>query len=163
LLLCQSVHPRACGEHMARPAASMSGTGSSPRMRGTQLDVDRLHCYFRFIPAHAGNTDGTLFLNLGDSVHPRACGEHSTAPNNSAWINGSSPRMRGTPDAREDRRAEGRFIPAHAGNTLPRGFRRHEHPVHPRACGEHCWRRYLRPAGGRFIPAHAGNTVNFLR
>ena len=95
---------------------------------------------------------------------------------------GSSPRMRGTRYTLDDALADGRFIPAHAGNTSftppPAG----SPPVHPRACGEH------RPARAsttarvgssprmrgthqhdhdplheqRFIPAHAGNTQDHL-
>ncbi len=31
------------------------------------------------------------------AVHPRACGEHTTFAVTTQYINGSSPRMRGTP------------------------------------------------------------------
>ncbi len=72
-----------------------------------------------------------------------------------------------------------RFIPAHAGNTLPPRGQHLRIPVHPRARGEHaCYAQcrndpcgssprtrgtQLRPGKQqllpRFIPAHAGNTI----
>ena len=77
---------------------------------------------------------------------------------------------------------QGRFIPAHAGNTYSVGLPAPWLSVHPRACGEHD-RPLLRrhdPGGSsprmrgtqyaqqaeklckRFIPAHAGNTAEPL-
>ncbi len=87
--------------------------------------------------------------------------------------------MRGTPEIKAELIAAGRFIPAHAGNTVLRCHRRPYQPVHPRACGEHSSRmrsatgwvgssprmrgtRFTGADGGaacRFIPAHAGNTT----
>ena len=57
--------------------------------------------------------------------------------NSTARINGSSPRVRGTPVSRTTWEAIQRFIPASAGNTL--GVLRFSFtaPVHPRECGEH--------------------------
>ncbi len=53
------VHPRACGEHRVRGREKRHAVGSSPRMRGTQLRLQRHHRLRRFIPAHAGNTSRT--------------------------------------------------------------------------------------------------------
>ena len=91
---------------------------------------------------------------------------------------GSSPRMRGTPAAGAVGAHDGRFIPAHAGNTGLWLSVSPCAPVHPRACGEHHritpvgpWRFGSSPRmrgtqanawheanSRRFIPAHAGNT-----
>ncbi len=50
------VHPRACGEQPNILTISSTECGSSPRMRGTAAPVyGGLH-FFRFIPAHAGNS-----------------------------------------------------------------------------------------------------------
>ena len=53
---CNSVHPRACGEHLLPDATLAMPVGSSPRPRGTphrhRAEARRL----RFIPAPAGNT-----------------------------------------------------------------------------------------------------------
>ena len=92
---------------------------------------------------------------------------------------GSSPRMRGTLVDEWVQAFRPRFIPAHAGNTVPRRQRPCGSSVHPRACGEHVMRTHrskLRdgssprmratrlvspstPCCRRFIPAHAGNTA----
>ena len=173
-----SVHPRACGEHFLPFSTSEESTGSSPRMRGTQRWRMRGGGGRRFIPAHAGNTTERQRTADQRPVHPRACGEHIPKTFERRLVHGSSPRMRGTPDAIHDLGAKHRFIPAHAGNTPVGIVRRFKRPVHPRACGEHGppapagWS----PGGSsprmrgtqstglslpfplRFIPAHAGNT-----
>ena len=91
-----AVHPRACGEHVARVRYNCQPNGSSPRMRGTRaphyLDVR----YWRFIPAHAGNTAISNPRLATTPVHPRACGEHSLSAMKTITSIGSSPRMRGT-------------------------------------------------------------------
>ena len=52
----QPVHPRACGEQLCSALSASRSSGSSPRMRGTEL-VHALHDGIdRFIPAHAGNS-----------------------------------------------------------------------------------------------------------
>ena len=50
------VHPRACGEHATRYHKPLQPTGSSPRLRGTQLKANLPPHRMRFIPAPAGNT-----------------------------------------------------------------------------------------------------------
>ncbi len=112
-------------------------------MRGTRrlerLGIGRK----RFIPAHAGNTISVArFIRLRP-VHPRACGEHSSAQRNKARIVGSSPRMRGTHMKARLTFLKQRFIPAHAGNTCSFGSQDGLAPVHPRACGEHSSQKLL--------------------
>ena len=74
-----TVHPRACGEHSAPFPNIYLNPGSSPRMRGTRPVPYRAMGVQRFIPAHAGNTTPGSCGTFGLPVHPRACGEHSTA------------------------------------------------------------------------------------
>ena len=50
------VHPRVCGEHVRRVSSVFFDPGSSPRVRGTQIDQRVRHLRRRFIPACAGNT-----------------------------------------------------------------------------------------------------------
>ena len=93
-----TVHPRACGEHLAGSRSTRATPGSSPRVRGTRCPRRRQQHLLRFIPARAGNT-----FNQLTELHR---------------FSGSSPRVRGTllgarPDLRHPR-----FIPARAGNTL---------------------------------------------
>ena len=124
----RAVRPRACerfipapaGEHPARARRARPATGSSPRLRGTHLAKPAKSCGRRFIPAPAGNTHDAASQELAPPVHPRACGEHagmrcSVLPNG-----GSSPRLRGTRHLDKQLSADVRFIPAPAGNTLPR-------------------------------------------
>ena len=110
-------HPRACGEHFNQLYLSAQKKGSSPRMRGTPYVAHEGACCRGIIPAHAGNTDALdrdLRVN-GD--HPRACGEHSYPTGSAVFIEGSSPRMRGTQVGVIITVGFTGIIPAHAGNT----------------------------------------------
>ena len=131
------VHPRACGEHSASMQTDSPPSGSSPRMRGTRLDTDLEHIFTRFIPAHAGNTLSSAAPSSVAPVHPRACGEHGGTIGCRRSMVGSSPRMRGTRSVFLAAGEQGRFIPAHAGNTRCKTTHRAPPTVHPRACGEH--------------------------
>ena len=93
-------HPRACGEHMRWLLLKVPGQGSSPRMRGTRRRSRRVRGVVGIIPAHAGNT--TLIVRLIQCMrdHPRACGEHVSSVVSMVCMEGSSPRMRGTPGLR---------------------------------------------------------------
>ena len=115
--------------------------GSSPRMRGTRITGGR---------SRSVNT-----------VHPRACGELTSA--------------------RAGIAIRDRFIPAHAGNSSSMICLSKDTTVHPRACGElHLfWMPRMCGFGSsprmrgtpgfsfssfdliRFIPAHAGNSKSY--
>ncbi len=117
----RSVHPRACGEHLAARSALAASAGSSPRLRGTPCAAPGHVMQSRFIPAPAGNT---RVLNTGNpqgAVHPRACGEHSHRSARGVALGGSSPRLRGTRWGPFRARMAERFIPAPAGNTASPG------------------------------------------
>ena len=167
------VHPRACGEQCHSDGNNAGGTGSSPRLRGTddgQIEaVGRLH-------GSSPRLRGTGLLVIhwfpGSPVHPRACGEQQARPTISQASIGSSPRLRGTEETWGPDGTLHRFIPAPAGNSTrePMGVvRMSVHPracgeqlmsvcsmktasVHPRACGEQLAQQ------NRFIPAPAGNS-----
>ena len=89
-------HPRACGELPDTGEPEPSPSGSSPRMRGTQLPPLRFRVGVRIIPAHAGNSRGADAWGQYISDHPRACGELIRLNNLRRPLAGSSPRMRGT-------------------------------------------------------------------
>ena len=149
-------------------------------MRGTPARHARGPRRAGIIPAYAGNTDVHFVLHLLVGDHPRVCGEHTNAPPIFEMRVGSSPRMRGTPQAQSRLLPHGGIIPAYAGNTprpVPLWSRGRDHP---RVCGEHPRRMgvrhvrggssprmrgtlALRPAArgvGGIIPAYAGNTIH---
>ena len=152
--------------------------GSSPPVRGTPCTRTAPYTPVRFIPARAGNTISGPAKRLGEPVHPRPCGEHEKRVVVRCRCRGSSPPVRGTPGPSLHRRDGDRFIPARAGNTMPRPVPGCRRAVHPRPCGEHrgvCARDESGDGssppvrgtlhrtvdgqhGHRFIPARAGNT-----
>ena len=100
-----------------------------------------------------------------------------------SYIDGSSPRTRGTDAAARPDLDGSRFIPAHAGNRSMPMRARSSSPVHPRARGEQSFAGgmpssacgssprtrgtgttgFRRRTPSRFIPAHAGNSRPFKR
>ena len=90
-------HPRACGANSNKGSATVSASGSSPRMRGKRLLVREHRAHVRIIPAHAGQTSMTFKEGLNKADHPRACGANETKTPNTRITYGSSPRMRGKP------------------------------------------------------------------
>ena len=155
-----------------------ASSGSSPHLRGTRHEVDEPHGVLRFIPAPAGNTAIFPPTTTLLAVHPRTCGEHLVDGGGESFRIGSSPHLRGTLCAGQERQGNRRFIPAPAGNTTGHPTVVAPKTVHPRTCGEHWWPWTApRPASGssphlrgtpvvekhpvglvRFIPAPAGNT-----
>ena len=171
-------HPRACGAHAPSSRPRHPRPGSSPRMRGSRIDSFGIICAIGIIPAHAGLTLAICCVSglIGD--HPRACGAHGRYCPKCCQSQGSSPRMRGSPQLLAGRAVFLGIIPAHAGLTFARPKLWKYSRDHPRACGAHdpAWRcpgelrgssprmrgsRGRRtgghPAGG-IIPAHAGLT-----
>ena len=171
-------HPRVCGEHTSRNSSRRRMTGSSPRMRGTRHRRSVRSLRAGIIPAYAGNTGWYVSRYAARRDHPRVCGEHRILSGLVGRIQGSSPRMRGTPwPSCEDKPHPG-IIPAYAGNTTSRAAPCPDAWDHPRVCGEHTGvgaanvtakgssprmrgtpvLRGIRTQGGRIIPAYAGNT-----
>ena len=115
----RAVHPRGCGERTSLSDSMKYQNGSSPRVRGTVVEIGLPAEHVRFIPAGAGNGRTlNVFITVA-AVHPRGCGERFPAANFSRARDGSSPRVRGTDDAAHHRAKPERFIPAGAGNGRP--------------------------------------------
>ena len=112
-------HPRACGEHREGATAPRTGSGSSPRLRGTHPWPPTRRPKTRIIPAPAGNTLCGQIVQQRRPDHPRACGEHLDVTGTDVAVKGSSPRLRGTPWRTRTHSAAYRIIPAPAGNTIP--------------------------------------------
>ena len=70
-------HPRACGAHVRMSCERTSGTGSSPRMRGSLDLTGWKRLKLGIIPAHAGLTNGQYPYIPPHRDHPRACGAHT--------------------------------------------------------------------------------------
>ena len=173
-----TVHPRVGGEHLCASGCLSSGSGSSPRGRGTLVTAVVRTDPCRFIPAWAGNTGPARGSQQEAAVHPRVGGEHCCNPASRTDRIGSSPRGRGTRVRISGLGMARRFIPAWAGNTLAVRVLARQGTVHPRVGGEHvvlniaCRQRYGSSPRGRgtrdmegrltgrrrFIPAWAGNT-----
>ena len=87
-------------------------------MRGSQELGRRTLSRLGIIPAHAGLTLWSASIMYHSRDHPRACGAHRCLKRSPSPLAGSSPRMRGSLDGREERAALLGIIPAHAGLTL---------------------------------------------
>ena len=136
-LLNDGDHPRVCGEHPPQCRKPDDRPGSSPRVRGTLPVVAEHLLRHGIIPACAGNTDFAALLVLPSRDHPRVCGEHLIPHLATSFGVGSSPRVRGTPEAFDAFMPYGGIIPACAGNTVCGEFSSAAWGDHPRVCGEH--------------------------
>ena len=87
-------------------------------MRGTQYEYDKQYPLYGIIPACAGNTMNGQRVIYQDRDHPRVCGEHCPLGAVPVRVAGSSPRVRGTLEARLYAVGAVGIIPACAGNTL---------------------------------------------
>ena len=131
--------------------------GSSPRVRGTLVDVQPGERRRRFIPACAGNARTSCILFFTGPVHPRVCGEREGKCRSIGGIIGSSPRVRGTRDHPVPEYPRWRFIPACAGNAHSMAANTMSRcGSSPRVRGTR-WRRARQEFCNWFIPACAGN------
>ncbi len=112
-----TVHPHACGEHLAADEVSPLKDGSPPRMWGTPPDGQIKGCIGRFTPTHVGNTRADCQVCRQPAVHPHACGEHTHKWYDWISSDGSPPRMWGTHQHRSCCQDYQRFTPTHVGNT----------------------------------------------
>ena len=92
-------HPRACGENMEADQVESVAEGSSPRMRGKRKLTMSTQARNGLIPAHAGKTIESDSESIRVAAHPRACGENVLTVSTGRKETGSSPRMRGKPEA----------------------------------------------------------------
>ena len=134
--LGRTVHPRIRGERPSVRATTNVTNGSSPHTRGTPGRNDWRCTRERFIPAYAGNASGRHRTSAQRTVHPRIRGERPTRPPLGAYSAGSSPHTRGTPGPSFPPGADGRFIPAYAGNAKGGSDGGSPGAVHPRIRGE---------------------------
>ena len=110
-------HPHVCGEHRFICSVLVSMWGSSPRMRGTPVELSTIQVVDGLIPTYAGNTVYTLYVYFVNWAHPHVCGEHSARFRLRRRREGSSPRMRGTHAGQGSNLRPAGLIPTYAGNT----------------------------------------------
>ena len=89
-------HPRGCGAHFRQRSSGRRCRGSSPRVRGSPLQGQRLVCISGIIPAGAGLTHFVCLPLFVLWDHPRGCGAHLFCFGIIAFFTGSSPRVRGS-------------------------------------------------------------------
>ena len=106
-------------------------------MRGTPTAMMCVSPMMGIIPACAGNTSRMRSRVQAPRDHPRVCGEHKGGQSFDCRQQGSSPRVRGTPDGFLVRQIPAGIIPACAGNTVPVARFFGLLQDHPRVCGEH--------------------------
>ncbi len=132
----RSVHPHACGENACAASASVSISGSPPRVWGKLHPAWRLGVFPRFTPTRVGKTPHPSRTPPSPSVHPHACGENSRRPNLLLDGNGSPPRVWGKRCSLRNCMPLSRFTPTRVGKTRSAPPKRSGPTVHPHACGE---------------------------
>ena len=172
-------HPRACGANSNKGSATVSASGSSPRVRGKRERVGGDGTAMRIIPARAGQTTSRTRTACSTPDHPRACGANHSPVERCSAMSGSSPRVRGKPPLAVSLHGPRRIIPARAGQTVHTVTPPSKIPDHPRACGANADPDRMRRAVAgssprvrgkrhivvvferdiRIIPARAGQTV----
>ena len=110
-------HPRGCGAHQYVLLQPRFRSGSSPRVRGSLVDLQCQSLFAGIIPAGAGLTY-SINLNCKSSRdHPRGCGAHYMTRAGIIKQMGSSPRVRGSPGSAYQLTVNDGIIPAGAGLT----------------------------------------------
>ncbi len=129
--------PAGAGNTTGQPQRFNRNDGLSPLARGTRRQrIVRLPLH-RFIPAGAGNTSTLSITTDRVTVYPRWRGEHEAISKTPAIAAGLSPLARGTLCRCQHCWRVIRFIPAGAGNTVPRIISLSSSTVYPRWRGEH--------------------------
>ena len=136
--------------------------GSSPRVRGSQLDeAAKIFCS-GIIPAGAGLTRSILCILDFLRDHPRGCGAHRWVTASRKTNLGSSPRVRGSHgEVFGSRKCDG-IIPAGAGLTERLRAGTQGRRDHPRGCGAHSNQHAYHLAGKGSSPRVRGSLVRFI-
>ena len=130
-------HPRMRGEHRRGASDMAAKLGSSPHARGAQAGTVAELATPGIIPACAGSTHSRAWRMRTRGDHPRMRGEHAIFASSCSYAMGSSPHARGARTSVSEKNGGGRIIPACAGSTSSRPWRRRGWGDHPRMRGEH--------------------------
>ena len=129
-------HPRTCGEKVYSYLSGFANVGSPPHMRGKDQCILQACSLQRITPAHAGKRTMKLSTAHAEKDHPRTCGEKFACSEQTAYLEGSPPHMRGKGAGLPCRKVFCRITPAHAGKSLKRAEQGEVKRDHPRTCGE---------------------------
>ena len=129
------VYPRRCGGTMARARELMDEGGLSPRVRGNPGRDERRAAGQGSIPAGAGEPRSPRGGGPASGVYPRRCGGTRYAGRRWSHVRGLSPQVRGNRRRPAGGDAQGRSIPAGAGEPPRRRRRARPRGVYPRRCG----------------------------
>ena len=121
-------HPRGCGEKWSLSCSFWFPGGSSPRVRGEEVDRADGVIGCGIIPAGAGRRDEGVGFGFVEEDHPRGCGEKGMLTAMAMSLRGSSPRVRGEVRRGFRGRRGGGIIPAGAGRSEVMG----KTPARPR-------------------------------
>ena len=155
--LVEWVYPRACGGTAASACPASTYVGLSPRMRGNPGHPNPCRECRGSIPAHAGEPERALAVNVPVAVYPRACGGTPPRFRGSSPQRGLSPRMRGNRITSKSGAVVYGSIPAHAGEPEQEGPQERDGRVYPRACGGTQVRRFEIGARPGLSPRMRGN------
>ena len=108
-------HPREYGENISSRKMSLSGAGSSPRIRGEFCRKASSRAKTRIIPANTGRIPISYDSCTVDTDHPREYGENWWSPIRASRTRGSSPRIRGESTPWTTGFPPTRIIPANTG------------------------------------------------
>jgi len=153
------VHPHVCGEHCKCTHLSTKRCGSSPRVWGTCRCGLFGAVIRRFIPTCVGNILSPMLPLPCRAVHPHVCGEHGYLDCTDPSIDGSSPRVWGTSQARPGLDRPLRFIPTCVGNITVPVHSFAPLSVHPHVCGEHYFFHYRTAANAGSSPRVWGTYI----
>ncbi len=130
-------HPHGCGEHLEDQLGITIHGGSSPRVWGTLSNSAQHQDRHRLIPTGVGNTGQHGSNSQNDRAHPHGCGEHRAWRGLVVMVEGSSPRVWGTPVTTAVTAVVYGLIPTGVGNTTQAPLSTAPVGAHPHGCGEH--------------------------
>ena len=157
------VYPRVCGgTRLASPRSAVI-LGLSPRVRGNPLEQPGYIIRRGSIPACAGEPTSSPGSSSAPAVYPRVCGGTVAAQSSADLGQGLSPRVRGNPAGRRAWAANGRSIPACAGEPPDTAFPPQRLKVYPRVCGGTNFRSDVSKSPVGLSPRVRGNREIYVR
>ena len=137
-----TAYPRVCGAAFRRLRFPSPNSGLSPRVRGSQPKIAICVITCGPIPACAGQPEHFRIQPLSTGAYPRVCGAASVSDPLAVFVQGLSPRVRGSRVMPSKAIRTLRPIPACAGQPARLTERPRASRAYPRVCGA-TYRRLL--------------------